>query len=174
MFAKIDTEAHSELAGQAQIMSIPTLMVFRDGVRVFARAGALAPAALEELIGKVREVYMDEVGRAMASHSGQLSVNAALAVPESHSEHLSRCVVADPSGRAALGRRPRSPMRLGSGSHCGMRGSVPGSGIGRLVGEGTMNAGQATHLEVPGTTMTFELLGASSVASSGLKRSARK
>ena len=69
VFAKVDTEAHPQLAGQAQIMSIPTLMAFRDGVLVYARPGALPPAALEDLIGQVRALDMDEVHRAVAAQA---------------------------------------------------------------------------------------------------------
>ena len=61
VFAKVDTEANAELAGSAGIMSIPTLMVFRDGILVFSRPGALPAAALEDLIAQVRALDMDEV-----------------------------------------------------------------------------------------------------------------
>jgi len=60
-FGKIDTEAQRSIAAQANITSIPTLMVFRDGILLFNQAGALPGAALEDLIGKVREVDMDFV-----------------------------------------------------------------------------------------------------------------
>ena len=66
VFAKVDTEAEPRLAATAGIMSIPTLMVFREQVLVFSQPGALPPAALEELIGKVRALDMDEVHRAVA------------------------------------------------------------------------------------------------------------
>lgn len=59
VFAKVDTEANRELAGAAGIMSIPTLMVFRDGVMVFSQPGALPAAALENLINQVRDLDMD-------------------------------------------------------------------------------------------------------------------
>jgi thioredoxin 1 len=65
----VDTEANRGLAGAAGIMSIPTLMAFRDQVLVFSQPGALPAAALEELIGKVRELDMDEVHRAMAERA---------------------------------------------------------------------------------------------------------
>ena len=64
VFAKVDTEAEQGLAAMAGIMSIPTLMIFREGVLVFSQPGALPPAALEELIGQVRALDMDEVRRA--------------------------------------------------------------------------------------------------------------
>lgn len=60
-FGKIDTEAERELAEGFQIMSIPTLMAFRDGIMVFSQAGALPAPALEELIDAVKALDMDEV-----------------------------------------------------------------------------------------------------------------
>lgn len=63
VFAKVDTEAESELAGQLGIMSIPTLMVFRDQILLFSQAGALPQAALEDLIKQVKDLDMDDVRR---------------------------------------------------------------------------------------------------------------
>jgi thioredoxin 1 len=63
VFAKVDTEAQSALAGAAGIMSIPTLMAFRDGVLVFSQPGALPAAALEQIIAAVRDLDMDDVRR---------------------------------------------------------------------------------------------------------------
>jgi thioredoxin 1 len=68
VFAKVDTEAEQHLAAWAGIMSIPTLMAFRDGVLVFSQAGALPPAALADLIAQVRALDMGEVNRAPAAH----------------------------------------------------------------------------------------------------------
>ncbi|WAL69201.1 thioredoxin [Amycolatopsis cynarae] len=65
-FGKVDTEAQQELAGAFGISSIPTLMIVRDGVVLYAQPGALPEPALEELIGKAREVDMDEVRRELA------------------------------------------------------------------------------------------------------------
>ena len=62
-FAKVDTEANQELSGSLGIMSIPTLMAFRDGILLYSEAGALPKQALEDLIGKLREVDMDDVRR---------------------------------------------------------------------------------------------------------------
>ncbi|MFL5346566.1 MAG: thioredoxin [Hyalangium sp.] len=62
-FGKIDTDAQPELSGAFEIRSIPTLMVFRDGILLFEQAGALPAAALEELISKVRELDMEDVRR---------------------------------------------------------------------------------------------------------------
>ena len=60
-FGKVDTEAEKQLAGEAGISSIPTLMVFRDGILLYNRPGALPGAALEELIGAVRGLDMNEI-----------------------------------------------------------------------------------------------------------------
>ncbi|RRS01874.1 thioredoxin [Glycomyces terrestris] len=61
VFGKIDTEDQRELSMEAGIQSIPTLMAFRDGILLYSQPGALPPAALEEIIGKVKELDMDAV-----------------------------------------------------------------------------------------------------------------
>ena len=60
-FGKIDTEDQPELSAAARISSIPTLMVFRDGILVFSQPGALPAASLEKVIQAVEELDMDEV-----------------------------------------------------------------------------------------------------------------
>ena len=60
-FAKVDTEAEQELAGGLGIQSIPTLMIFRDGIQMFSQPGALPKAALDDLIGQVEALDMAEV-----------------------------------------------------------------------------------------------------------------
>jgi thioredoxin 1 len=69
VFAKVDTEAQQELAGGLGIMSIPTLMIFREGVLLFAQPGALQGPMLEELIGKVAELDMGDVHRQVAEQA---------------------------------------------------------------------------------------------------------
>lgn len=59
VFAKVDTEAEQQLAAAAQIQSIPTLMAFKKGKLVFNQPGALPPAALEELVQKVKDFDID-------------------------------------------------------------------------------------------------------------------
>jgi len=59
VFGKVDTEAEQDLAAAAEIRSIPTLMAFKKGNLVFSQAGALPPAALEELIQQVRAFDID-------------------------------------------------------------------------------------------------------------------
>jgi thioredoxin 1 len=66
-FGKVDTEAEQELAGAAGIMSIPTLMIFREGVLVFSQPGALPADVLEDIIGKVRALDMEDVHRQVAA-----------------------------------------------------------------------------------------------------------
>ena len=61
VFGKIDTEAHQDLAAGFEITSIPTLMVFRDGIIVFSQPGALQKPQLNELIQAVRDLDMEEV-----------------------------------------------------------------------------------------------------------------
>jgi thioredoxin 1 len=73
VFAKIDTEAEPALAAGFNIMSIPTLMVFREGVLVFSQAGALPAAGLDDLISQVRALDMDEVHRAVEAQSASTS-----------------------------------------------------------------------------------------------------
>src|SRR5690348_10428686 len=65
VFAKVDTEAQQELAAAFEIRSIPTLMIVRDNVAVFAQPGALPEAALEDVIGQARKLDMDEVRKAV-------------------------------------------------------------------------------------------------------------
>ena len=66
MFGKVDTEAQPALAAAFGISSIPTLMVIRDGVILYARPGALPEPALEQLIARARALDMDEVRASIA------------------------------------------------------------------------------------------------------------
>jgi thioredoxin 1 len=61
VFGKVDTEAEPELAATFNIASIPTLMIIRDNIVLYAQPGALPEAALEELITKAGELDMDEI-----------------------------------------------------------------------------------------------------------------
>jgi thioredoxin 1 len=66
VFAKVDTEAQPELAAAFQIQSIPTLMIVRDKVAIFAQPGALPEPALESVIAQARAVDMEEVHKSVA------------------------------------------------------------------------------------------------------------
>ena len=58
--------AEQQLAGSLGIMSIPTLMIFRDGIQLFSQPGALPKSALDDLLRQVRELDMDEVRKEIA------------------------------------------------------------------------------------------------------------
>lgn len=66
VFGKVDTETEYELAEQFQISSIPTLMVIRDGVILYAEAGMLPDKALSRLIEEVRKLDMNSLKRETA------------------------------------------------------------------------------------------------------------
>ena len=70
-FGKVNTEEEQALAGAFGITSIPTLMIFRDGIGVFAQPGMLPAAALDELIEKVKELDMDDVRKQVAAHEAE-------------------------------------------------------------------------------------------------------
>lgn len=71
VFGKIDTEAQQELAAAFHIRSIPTLMAFRQKIILFSQPGLLPEEALEELIGKIRELDMNEVKKAIADQQAK-------------------------------------------------------------------------------------------------------
>ena len=70
-FGKVDTEAEQQLAGAANIRSIPTLMAFRDGILVFSQPGALPAPALEQVITAVQDLDMDDVRKQIAEAEAQ-------------------------------------------------------------------------------------------------------
>jgi thioredoxin 1 len=71
VFGKVDTEAEQGLAGAAHISSIPTLMIFREGILVFSQPGALPAAALEQVITAVKDLDMDDVRRELAAQTDE-------------------------------------------------------------------------------------------------------
>ena len=60
-FAKVDTEDQQQLAAEYGITSIPTLVIYRDGIPIFGQPGALPSQALESVIEQVQALDMDEV-----------------------------------------------------------------------------------------------------------------
>lgn len=72
-FAKVDTEAEPALSGALNIRSIPTLMIFRDGIGVFSQAGALPRPVLDDLIRQVRDLDMDAVRAQVAQQQAATS-----------------------------------------------------------------------------------------------------
>ena len=71
VFAKVDTDAEQELAMQFGIRSIPTLMVFRDQIVLFAQPGALPGHVFEDLISQVNELDMEEVRTQIEGQNGK-------------------------------------------------------------------------------------------------------
>ena len=96
-FGKVDTEAQVEIAQAFGISSIPTVMAVRDGVVLYAEPGMLPAAALEDLIGQVNALDMDDVRRRIAEAQGRRSP------PRADPAHGAR--TSTPSGRS--GRRCR-------------------------------------------------------------------
>jgi thioredoxin 1 len=68
-FGKVDTEAQQQLAEEAGISSIPTLMVFRDGILLYNNPGALPAKALDEIIKAVQDLNMDDVRKEVAKQN---------------------------------------------------------------------------------------------------------
>jgi len=73
VFAKVDTEAEHDLASSFGIMSIPTLMIFREQVLMYSRPGALPAASLDDLIGQVKALDMAEVHSQVAELASERS-----------------------------------------------------------------------------------------------------
>ncbi len=67
VWGKVDTDAEVELATELGIRSIPTLMVFRDGVLLLSQPGALPGDVLDEIVDKTRNIDMEEVRRQIAA-----------------------------------------------------------------------------------------------------------
>lgn len=67
VFGKVNTEEEQELAAYFQIRSIPTLMMFRDQIIIFSQPGMLPANAFNDLIGRARELDMDEVRKEIAA-----------------------------------------------------------------------------------------------------------
>jgi thioredoxin 1 len=85
-FAKIDTDKEQQLAAAFGIRSIPTLMIFRDGIPLYAQPGALPQPELEELVRKVRALEMDEVRRVISERQGADAPGERAEAPDSKEE----------------------------------------------------------------------------------------
>jgi len=77
LFAKVNTEQEQQIAAHFRIRSIPTLMIFRDNIIVFAQAGALSAGALDQLLASARALDMDAVRRELAAESDKASAASA-------------------------------------------------------------------------------------------------
>ena len=69
VFAKVNTDEEQELAGNFQIRSIPTLMVFRENVILYSQPGALMGSQFEKLVDEVKSIDMAEVHKEMAERA---------------------------------------------------------------------------------------------------------
>ena len=68
VFAKVDADEHADVAESFGIRSIPTLMIFRDGILVFRQVGAMTEQALQTLASRVQELDMEQVRSKLAEH----------------------------------------------------------------------------------------------------------
>ena len=71
LFAKVNTEEQRELAAHFHIRSIPTLMIFRDNIIVFAQPGALSAGALDEVLAAAHTLDMDAVRREASAQESE-------------------------------------------------------------------------------------------------------
>jgi thioredoxin 1 len=69
VFAKVNTEAEQDLAAAFNIRSIPTLMVFREQIIIFSQPGSLPASALDQLLGQVMALDMDQVRKEIAEEN---------------------------------------------------------------------------------------------------------
>ena len=67
LFAKVNTEDQQAIGAQFDIRSIPTLMIFRSNIVVYAEAGALQASALDEVLGAARALDMEQARREVAA-----------------------------------------------------------------------------------------------------------
>ena len=79
VFANVDTEDQQQLAAAMNITSIPTIMAFKDGIGVFAQAGALPRPMLDDLISQVRALDMDRVRADIARQETEQAVGSSQA-----------------------------------------------------------------------------------------------
>lgn len=81
-FAKINTDEESGLAAQLEIRAIPTLMIFRDRVLLYARPGVMSAAALDDLVKKAQALNMDDVRRQLAEQQPDAAPAESASAPE--------------------------------------------------------------------------------------------
>ena len=71
VFAKVDTDANQDIAAALEIASIPTLMIFREGVLIFRNSGAIPGAAMDDLVSQAQALNMEEVHAEVAKQEAQ-------------------------------------------------------------------------------------------------------
>lgn len=60
-FAKINTDTENELSNELEITSIPTLIIYREGVMVYRKAGAVPMNVLNDILQKTHELDMVKI-----------------------------------------------------------------------------------------------------------------
>ena len=71
VFAKVDTDANQDIAAALEIASIPTLMIFREGVLIFRNSGEIPGAAIDDLVSQAQALNMEEVHAEVAKQEAQ-------------------------------------------------------------------------------------------------------
>jgi len=71
IFAKVDTDANQDIAAALEIATIPTLMIFREGVLIFRNSGAIPGAAIDDLVSQAQALNMEEVHAEVAKQEAQ-------------------------------------------------------------------------------------------------------
>lgn len=92
LFVKVNTEDQRAICGQFNIRSIPTLMIFRSNIIVYAKAGALEARALDEVLGAARALDMEQVRRKVTKVDA-----VALGAPTAPTTEVEAQAAADPS-----------------------------------------------------------------------------
>ena len=71
VFAKVDTDANQDIAAALEIASIPTLMIFREGILICRNSGAIPGAAIDDLVSQAQALNMEEVHAEVAKQEAQ-------------------------------------------------------------------------------------------------------
>lgn len=77
VFGKVNTEEQQQLAAQFGIRSIPTIIVYRQQIPIYNKAGAFPAPGFDQLIEGVRGVDMDDIRKQLAEHQAAQSKNEA-------------------------------------------------------------------------------------------------
>jgi thioredoxin 1 len=95
VFAKVDAETHGQLAAMFRVMSLPTLVIMKEGFVIYARSGPLTLEDLEDLVGQADALDMDQVRKKRAARSRTVENRS----------------FPDPLGRYRASNTPRRPAQ---------------------------------------------------------------
>jgi thioredoxin len=76
LFAKVNTEEQQTIGAHFNIRSIPTLMIFRSNIIVFAEAGALPASALDQVLTAARELDIEQIKSEIAAKGAATAAQA--------------------------------------------------------------------------------------------------